>query len=159
MYLDPTKITDKLPAAYPQLYVGKYPGADTAALTALWLSKVEAEIAHYSRYIDSAVGEQYPNAGTYKFPAWDAADPTPAIVSEICFYLAYVALYEYFSPVKKGSETEDERSYRDIAEGLLKKIRAGEIVIPLAGTTATTTTTGSSRTNVFTDDSFAEYNR
>lgn len=159
MYLDPATITDKLPSAYPQLYTSKYPGADAAALTTLWQNKVEAVIAHYSRYIDSSVGEQYPMAGTYKFPAWDASTPTPATISEICFYLAYSALVDYFTPVRKGSETEEERSYRDIAESLLKKIRSGEIVISLESSGSVGTVSKVSRTNVMTSEGFAEYNR
>lgn len=130
MYLDPERILDRFPGAFPQKLADMNEGATDEQLAALWLAKVEAEIAHYSRYIDDAVGGMYPRRGTYKFPAWDGTPPTPAVIGEICMYLSMFGLWStYFEPVQTGTETAEERSFRGLAEDLLTKIRKGEISV------------------------------
>lgn len=160
MYLDPQKIIDRLPGAYPQMFKDRYPDAGEEQLTGIWLSKIEAEIAHYSRYIDDSVGAMYPRLGTYKFPAWDTDPGTPSVLSEICFGLVYSSLLDYFNPVSKGSESEDESTYRSRAEETLKRIRDGEIVISIDG--IATPGMGVSivtRKNVFTKQGFRSFGK
>lgn len=160
MYLDPQKVIDRLPGAYPQAYKARYPEATDEQLVGLWLNKIEAEIAHFSRYIDDSVGPMYPRQGTYKFPAWDTDIMTPGIISEACFGLVYSSLLDYYNPVSKGSESEDETTYRSRAEDILKQIRNGDIVVswdgdatPKPGVSIVT------RENVFTQRNFRSFGR
>ena len=160
MYLDPQKIIDRLPGSYPQAYKDRYPDADEEQLTGMWLSKIEAEIAHYSRYIDDSVGQLYPRAGVYKFPAWDAENATPGVIGEICFGLVYSSLLDYFNPVSKGSESEDESTYRSRAEDMLSRIRKGEIAISLdSGVAPKVDVSIITRENVFTELGFRSFGK
>ena len=160
MYVDPNRVLDKLPGAYPMTWAERYPEAESETLSGLWLSKVEAEIAHYSRYIDDAVGPQYPQLGTYKFPQWNASPATPGTISEICYLLVISELMSLYQPVTIGSETGSPITDRDRAESQLKKIRSGEIVICLDEYVSPTTLTKVvSRTNRMTDGAFRSFGR
>ena len=160
MYLDPQKVIDRLPGAYPQAYKTRFPDATAEQLASMWLNKVEAEIAHYSRYIDDSVGPMYPRLGTYKFPAWDADIETPGVIGEICFGLVYSSLLDYFNPVSKGSESEDESTYRSRSEDTLKRIRSNEIVINLEdGAAPGKVVTIVARKNVFDERGFRVFGR
>ncbi len=159
MYLNPDKITDLLPGAFPQLYKTKHPGANDEALTLIWQNKVEATIAHYSRYIDEAIGDRYPKRGAYKFAVWDVGSGTPSVIGEICYYLSYSALQEYFNPAKKGGEDKDEETYYDRAQKMLKQIRSGEIVIYPDEETVSSGLRSVTRSNVMTADNFESFGR
>jgi len=163
MYTDPTRILDKLPSDYPEMIREKNPGATDEQLTALWEARVEAEIAHYSRYVDDGVGKDYPMAGTYKFPAWDDDPATPAIVSEACYYLAYAQCLDYYKPARGSDEDAEVRSFRELGEGILRDIRERRIVIDLAtyGMSGGTTSSLAMRTrhNKMTHHAFRSFGK
>jgi len=162
MYVDPDRVLDKLPGAYPLSWAERYPEASDETLSGLWRSKVEAEIAHYSRYIDDAVGPQYPRLGTYKFPLCNADPATPGVIGEICYQLTISELLTMFHPVTTGNDDGQQVTDKERAEAQLKRIRSGEIVICLddgVGSVSSPTVKVISRTNRMTDCAFRSYGR
>lgn len=159
MYCSVEAITDRLQYPFPEMFRTKYPDADEAALAAMWLNKVEAEIAHYSSYIDDSVGGKYPRQGRYRFPGWNDNPATPGVVGEICRMLVYASLIDYFNPVSTGTEDDDEKSLRDRAEQKLADIRKGVIVIEIESIGAEPGYIVKKRNNVFTERNFRGYGR
>lgn len=132
MYVDPTRIIDKLPSAYPEMIREKNPSATDEQLQVIWEARIDAEIAHYSRYVDDGVGQDYSRAGTYKFPAWDDDPATPAVVSEACYYLAYAQCLDYYKPARGSDDDKEVHSFRAMGEQILRDIRERKIVIEIA---------------------------
>ncbi len=157
MYLNPVRLTDKFPSAYPSIVKDRHPGAEADELTAIWLERVVSEIIHYSGYIDSSVGERYPMRGGSKFPAWDDSPSTPNIISEICYLLCYASLIDYFRPVKTGDESEETTTYKDRAEQMLKDIRSGDRIVD--GYVTKVAGASVARENVMTPENFSGFSR
>lgn len=157
MYLNPDRLIDKFPSAYPSSVKDRHPGLEPIELAEIWRARVIEEIIHYSRYIDSSVGDRYALTGAGKFPNWDVSPSTPAIISEICFLLSYAALIEYYVKVKAGDEDAETTSYKDRAESILEDIREGRRSIDGYSTAAIGYAV--TRENQMTDDNFSGFGR
>jgi len=155
MYCNPDRVIDKMPGAYPNSWAVRYPDATDESLQDLWRAKVEAEIAHYSRYIDDGVGTAYPRQGTLKFPSYNADPATPAIISEICYALTIVTLMSLFQQTDIGERKSPEQILADEAQRTLDKIRGGEIAVVLPTDAVTSGAVKTvTRTNRMTEANF-----
>jgi hypothetical protein len=128
MYVSLQKLKNKLPTGVPERFEAVHPDLEEADLITAWDLELMGTIEDSSSEVDELIGDKFPlvfESNSQRFPE---LPQTPITIQKICLFLSIYNALNWFG-MGLGYESDEEISYKELAEEMIDKVKNGSIVL------------------------------